>query len=121
MAQVIYYDETEVMNEMDVMDETESLHTVSDAHLLECYQHDVGIIDNSDVHEVALSRMSTMTLEDSPAEITDDISEFVENGCGCSKWNGKSCVKQFSVSHIQEIRLQCQELSRSEFTGHIYS
>ncbi len=102
----------DVMHEMDVMDELDE--TESDAHLLECSQREVGIIDNSDVHEVALSRMSTMTLEDSPAEITDDISEFVENGCGCSKWNGKSCVKQFSVSHIQEIRLQCQELSRSE-------
>ncbi len=111
--------EMDVINELDVMselDDAESVPSGFDATLLESSQPGVEIVENSDMHEVAFSRMATMTLGDSPAEVMDDqsISEFYENGCGCSKWNGKDCVKQFSISHIQEIRMQCQELSRSE-------
>ena len=58
------------------------------------------------MHEVALSKMST--------DIVDDqvISEFWRSSCGCSKWNGKTCVWQFSISFIQEVRmhLSCSEL-----------
>ncbi len=111
--------ELDAMNELDVMnelDDSESVHGGSDATLLESSQPEVEIVENSDMHEVAFSRMATITLDDSPTDVMDyhSISEFFDNGCGCSKWNGKNCVKQFSVSHIQEIRMQCQELSRSE-------
>ena len=69
---------------------------------------EVGILENPDMHEVALSRMSAMTLEDPRADVMDDqvISDFWESGCSCSKWNGKDCGRQFSVSHVQEIRMQ---------------
>ena len=101
-------------NELDLISEFDDAESGIGATLLEASQ--VGIIENSDMHEVALSRMSTMTVDDSPADGMDDkrMVEFFENGCGCSRWNGKSCVKQFSMSHIQEIQMQCQELSRSE-------
>ena len=110
--------ETSGSDEMNVMyeheDDPESVDSGSDTE--ESPVPEVGMVTNSDMHEAALSRMSRMNLEHQPADITDDqaISEFWTSGCGCSKWNGKNCVRQFSISFIQEVRMQCQELSHSE-------
>ena len=56
---------------------------------------EVGIVENPDMHEVALSRMSAMTLEDPHADVMGDqaISDFWESGCSGPKWNGKDCER----------------------------
>jgi len=57
-----------------------------------------------------------MQLEDPLTEGVDDqtVSEYLESGCSCSYWNGENGVKHFSVGHLQQIIMQCQELTRSE-------
>ena len=96
--------ETIGSDEMNVMyeheDDPESVDSGSDTE--ESPVPEVGMVTNSDMHEAALSRMSIMNFENQPADITDDqaISEFWTSGCGCSKWNGKNCVRQFSISFI---------------------
>ena len=62
--------ELDVITELDVMSElndAESVPSDLDATLLESSQPGVEIVENSDMHEVAFSRMATMTLDDSPA------------------------------------------------------
>lgn len=78
-------------------------------------EEDHGATD-SNPYEAALGRLSRMNLECQLQDISDDkaISDFWENGCGCFKWNGKNCIQQFSVSHIKEVRMHCQELSHGE-------
>ena len=77
---------------------------------------DDHIATDSNTYEAALGRLSRINLEYRPQDIGDEqiISDFLENGCGCSKWNGNDCIQQFFVGHIKEVRMHCQELSHGE-------
>ncbi len=44
---------------------------------------------------------------------------FFNGGCGCLKYKGNNCALQFSVSELQESRLQCQQLSHGELDMHL--
>ncbi len=75
--------------------------------------------DGSDLETSALSRLCTLTdieVTLQPSDIDEDrlVAMFIDGGCGCSKWKGKDCVLQFSASHVQECRSQCQQISRLE-------
>ena len=67
----------------------------------------------------------SLTLDDSDMEVIIDISDSCEmeersiarlaqGGCSCKHFDGGPCCKLFSVSHYQEVRDQCRELTRSE-------
>ena len=75
--------------------------------------------DGSDLEATALSRLCTLhdtEVTFRPTDIEEEqlVAMFLEGGCGCSKWKGQACVRQFTGSIIQESRSQCQQLSRGE-------
>ena len=72
----------------------------------------------------ALAYLS-LTLDDSDMEVVINISDsremeersiarLAQGGCSCKHFDGGPCCKLFSVSHCQEVRDQCRELTRSE-------
>ena len=44
----------------------------------------------------------------------EHVKEFLQVGCGCLKWNGKQCCKQFTLEHVTEIRMGMLELLSKE-------
>ena len=52
------------------------------------------------------------TLEDNRED--DLVKQYMERGCGCLKFNGKSCSQQFSLAHVTEVRASCFELTKDE-------
>jgi hypothetical protein len=33
------------------------------------------------------------------------VEEFMAKGCGCRKWGGKMCSKQFDVAYVEDMRM----------------
>ena len=85
---------------------------------------DFSLFTSSEFSYDALADLS-LTFDDSDMEVVIDISDsremeersiarFAQDGCSCKHFDGGPCCKLFSVSHYQEVRDQCRELTRSE-------
>ena len=63
-----------------------------------------------------VSSISDINVELSSHDIQekDSVVTFMEAGCHCKLWNGKDCSLQFSPSEVEEVRLSCLALSKSE-------
>ena len=85
---------------------------------------DFSLFMSSEFSYDALADLS-LILDDSGMEVVIDISDsremeersnarFAQGGCSCKHFDGGPCCKLFSLSHCQEVRDQCRELTRSE-------
>ena len=63
-----------------------------------------------------VSSISDINVELSSHDIQekDSVVTFMEAGCHCKLWNGKGCSLQYSPSEVEEVRLICLALSKSE-------
>ena len=63
-----------------------------------------------------VSSISDINVELSSYDIQekDSVVTFMEAGCHCKLWNGKDCFLQVSPSEVEEVRLSCLALSKSE-------
>lgn len=46
-----------------------------------------------------------------------NVLSFFEEGCGCSKWNGKNCIHQFSQAHVSELTVLSVDSSGTRYDG----
>ena len=47
-------------------------------------------------------------------QVDDDVSEFLACGCGCQKYDGKSCSAAFSCEEVMAYRYDIAELDRRD-------
>ena len=68
------------------------------------------------LQNTALSRLASIDFDLRPDDIDEEkrVLSFFYDGCGCSKWEGKNCIQQFSPAHVSDVRLQCLQLTRGE-------
>ena len=80
------------------------------------YEDGYGYIqDNEQQVEEAMQRLPLdVPIEDRPIDIQDSqsLTLFMANGCSCSKFGGKPCSTQFTLEHVQTVRLSCKDLER---------
>ena len=62
----------------------------------------------------ALSCLANVDFRPEDVDEGKNVLSFFEEGCGCSKWNGKNCIHQFSQAHVSDVRLQCFQLTHQE-------
>ncbi len=88
----------------------ESLVSDSDDPMGECGEESDAVSEEPCLQSLENSAVSCMAAvecelrsEDEKEEIL--VSSFFEEGCGCSKWEGKNCVNQFSLVHVRDVSI----------------
>ena len=73
-------------------------------------------ITNDMLEVMRHSSDSEMFVDHREKDISDaqSISLFMIHECSCRKFKGKPCSFQFSLEHVQEVRLSFQEMTKSE-------
>ncbi len=78
-----------------------------------------GEVDTEEVVGEAMQRISNVSevpIELRPCDISENqlVEEFMSNGCSCTKWSGKPCSRQFTVTYIKGKRLEFRELENRD-------
>ena len=57
-----------------------------------------------------------VTVDIRPCDREEDmlVEDIMQRGCGCNKWSGECCSKQFTEAYVKETRLGFRELSTKE-------